>query len=129
MKTLISLLLFACVVGCSAFEDTATSLANDIERQVKYLGGTDGSTYVITHNAKARATANARLITVQFDKVGALIVWYKDADGKVIESGSTSYHARFVDTPNTIIVDKSIDSPLQVEVQRLGGRAIVARVF
>jgi hypothetical protein len=129
MKSLVPLTLIACIVGCSMFEDAATSLASDIEKQVRYLGDSDGSIYVVTHNAKARATAKARVITVQFDKVGALIVWYKDEEGKVIESGSTSYHSRFVDTPTTIIVDRSIDSPLRVEIQRLGGRAVVTNVL
>jgi hypothetical protein len=128
MKSLVSVMLLVCL-GCSTFEDAATSLAGDIEKSVRHLGDSEGSVYVVRHDAKARATAKARLITVQFDKVGALIVWYKDSDGNVIESGSTSYHSRFVDTPNTIILDKSIDSPLQVELQRLGGRAVVTKVY
>jgi hypothetical protein len=129
VKYLKYLVLLACIAGCSAFEDSATSLAYDIEKSVSRLGAAEGSTYVVVHDAKARAPASVRTIAVQFDKVGALIVWYKDAQSKVIESGSTSYHARFVDTPNTIIVEKSIDSPLHVEIQRRSGRAIVTNVF
>ena len=129
MKLIPSLIAITFLAGCSMFEDAATSLASDIERSANQLGSSEGSTTVVTHDAKARAPANARVISVQFDKVGALIVWYKDSTGSVIESGSTSYHARFVDTPETITVDKSIDTPLKVELQRRNGRAIITKVF
>jgi hypothetical protein len=129
MKPLLSILMALLLPGCSALEDAATSLANDIESGVHNLSNNEGATYVIVHDAKARAGSNVRSFTVQFDKVGALIVWYKDADGKVLESGSTSYHSRFVDTPQTIIVDKDIDAPLSILVQRQRGRAVVEKVY
>lgn len=118
-----------CLAGCSLLQDSATSIAADIEGGVGRLGRAEGATHVITHHAKARAGANVRSITVQFDQVGALIVWYKDGEGKVLESGSTSYHSRFVDTAETIIVDKPVASPLRIEFQRRNGRAVVTRVF
>jgi hypothetical protein len=129
MKTILPLLTLLCLCSCSVFEDSATSIAYDIERGVRRLGSKDGSTYVIVHDAKARADAEARTITLQFDKVGALIVWYIDADGKVLESGSTSYLSRFVDIPETIIVDLQIASPVSIELQRRSGKAVVARVY
>lgn len=118
-----------CLAGCSLLYDSATSVAADIESGVGRLGKQEGAVHVITHNAKARAGGDVRTVTVQFDKVGALIVWYKDGEGKVLESGSTSYHSRFVDTAETIIVDKPVASPLRIELQRRNGRAVVTRVF
>lgn len=129
MKSVLSILLALCLAGCSLLLDAATSIAADIENGVGRLGSAEGSTHVITHDAKARAGAGARTITAQFDKVGALIVWYKDAEGKVLESGSTTYHSRFVDTAETIIVDKPIGSALSIELERRNGRAVVVRVF
>ncbi len=129
MKTILPLLTLLCLTCCSVFEDAATSIAYDIERGVWHLAKKDGSTHVIVHDAKSRAGADARTIMVQFDKVGALIVWYKDVDGKVLESGSTSYLSRFVDIPMTIIVEKPIDSSLKIEVQRQNARAIVSKVY
>lgn len=128
-RRFLHLLLAAGIAGCSLLEDAATSLAADVEDGAGRLGAAEGSTRIVTHDAKSRASREARTITVQFDKVGALIVWTKDGNGKVLESGSTSHHARFVDTPETIIVDRPIDSALKVELVRRGGRAVVARVF
>lgn len=129
MKAILSIVFILCLAGCSVVEDAATSVAYDIERGVRRLGSGEGSTHVIVHNAKSRAGADARTIKAQFDRVGALIVWYMDASGKVLESGSTSYVSRFVDIPETIIVDKPIASSLSIEVQRRSGRAIVTRVY
>ncbi len=129
MKPILPLLFVLFFVGCSFLEDSATSIAYDIKRGVRHLKNKEGSIYVIVHDAKSRASADARTIKVQFDKVGALIVWYMDVDGKVLESGSTSYLSRFVAIPETIIADKPIDSPLSIEIQRRNGRAIVARVY
>lgn len=129
MKAILSLLVVLCFSGCSIFEDAATSIAYDIERGVSRLGSREGSTHVIVHNAKARTGADARKIKVQFDKVGALIVWHMDANGKVLESASTSYLSRFVDIPETIIADLEISSPVSIELQRRSGRAVVSRVY
>jgi len=129
MKVSISILAVLCLAGCSVMEDAATSVAYDLERGVRQLGSKEGSTHIVVHDAKARAGADVRSLTVQFDKVGALIVWYKDEAGTVIESGSTSYHSRFVDSPETIIVDAQIESPLSIELHRRNGRAVVGRVF
>lgn len=129
MKAILPLLILLCVSGCSLLEDSATSIAYDIERGVRHLGSSEGSTHVIEHDAKRRASTDAHTIQVQFDKVGALIVWYKDVDGAVIESASTSYLSRFVDIPETIIVAKQIEPSLKIEIQRRGGRAAVTRVY
>lgn len=129
MKRILPLIIVLCLVSCSIFEDAATSIAYDIKSGVRHLAKADGSTHVIIHDAKSRAGADARTIMVQFDKVGALIVWYKDMDGKVLESGSTSYLSRFVDIPKTILMEKPIDSSLKIEVQRQNGRAIVLNVY
>lgn len=129
MKKILTMLIVIYLAGCSMFEDSATSIAYDIERGVRRLGSSEGSTHVIVHDAKPRAGADARTIKVQFDKVGALIVWYIDANGKVLESGSTSYLSRFVDIPETIIADLQIASPVSIELQRRSGRAVVARVY
>lgn len=129
VRTFLSILVVLCFAGCSVFEDEATSIAYDIERGVRHLGNREGSTHVINHDARSRAGVGTRTIKVQFDKVGALIVWYLDADGNVMESGSTTYHSRFVDTPETIIVDVRIESPLNIEVHRRNGRATVVRVW
>jgi hypothetical protein len=62
---------------------------------------------------------------VQLDKVGMLVIWCKDETGKTVSSHTTSYHARFVDTPRTYILDKPAGSMLTIDIERRGGRAVV----
>ena len=57
-----------------------------------------------------------------------MIVWCKDAAGNVVASGSTSYHARFIDTPTTYILDKPAGSTLTIDLERRAGRAVVVDV-
>jgi hypothetical protein len=64
---------------------------------------------------------------VQLDKVEALIVWCKDAIGKV-SSHSASYHARFVDTPQTYKLEKRARTPLTIDLERRGDRVVIADV-
>lgn len=129
MRTTLPFFLVLILAGCSLFEDAATSIAYDIERGVRHLGSKEGSTRVITHHAQSRAGPEVRTIKVQFDKVGALIVWYSDENGKVVSSSSTSYLGRFVTIPETIILEKPIDDPVRIKVERRNGRAVVTRVY
>lgn len=53
----------------------------------------------------------------------------KDSEGKIVQNSGTRYHTRFVDTPKTISVTKSIDSPLKIELVRREGKVVIERVF
>jgi hypothetical protein len=46
----------------------------------------------------------------------------------VVSSHSTSYHARFVDTSKTRIVDKPANEALVIELERRDGRIVIASV-
>lgn len=124
-------LILACLIlvtGCDAFTDPATRLASGIEAGVGQLGSSDGSTYSIQDLTPATSRECNGPYTVQLDKVGALIVWCKDAAGHTTASGSTSYHARFVDTPKTYIIDKPPGSTLTIDLERRDGRAVIVDV-
>jgi hypothetical protein len=60
--------------------------------------------------------------------VGALIVWCKDATGDTVSSHSTSYHARFVDTSGTHLLQKSAGTTLTIDLERRNGRAVISGV-
>ncbi len=122
------LLVALCVAGCSVLQDAATSLAADVEDGAGRLSAREGATRYVWHDAGARAGPAARTIRVQFDRVGALIVWYLDGEGNVLESGSTTHHSRYVETPETLLVDLPIDAPVRIELRRRGGRAVVTEV-
>jgi hypothetical protein len=65
---------------------------------------------------------------VQLDKVGAIIIWCLDANGAVESSHSTSYHARFVNTAETFLIEKPAGSALTVMLQRRDGLAVITSV-
>ncbi len=128
MGLLILLLALLALSACNVLSDPATDLAYAIESEVNRLGQDEGSAYTIEYAPPTKWVEHGGTYTVQLDKVGALIVWYKDAGGKVTASGSTSYVARFVDIPRTYIVDKQGDSVLSIETRRQNGRAVIAKV-
>jgi hypothetical protein len=123
------LLLLAVVAGCDAFTDAATRIAYDIEAGAGRLGKEAGAKYSIRHQTPSKSGECIGPYTVQLDKVGALIIWCKDETGKTVSSHSTSYHARFVDTPQTYILDKPARSTLTIDIERRGSRAVVTNVY
>jgi hypothetical protein len=116
------------LTACEALSDPATRIAYAMEGKVSHLASRDGSRYTIRVNPPSGLAASGGSYSVQFDKVGALIVWYKDAGGKVTESGSTSYYSRFVDTPQTYKVTKPGSMALLIDFEREGGRAVIVNV-
>jgi hypothetical protein len=43
----------------------------------------------------------------------------------LVSSHSTSYHGRFVETPQTYLLDKRAGDPLTIDLERRGGRVII----
>lgn len=121
--SLLATVLF--LTGC--FTDAATRLAYDIESGVNRMKRLNEARYSIRHTP-AESSECTGPYTVQLDKVGALIVWCKDTAGNVVASGSTSYHARFIDTPTTFILDKPAGSTLAIDLERRAGRVVVVNV-
>jgi hypothetical protein len=129
MRGLIILLIFPALTSCGGFTDAATRIAYDIEVSVAHLGTQEGSTYTIRHMTSSKSRECTGPFKVQFDKVGALIIWCKDASGGSVSSHSTSYHGRFVDTDRTFIVDKPAGSVLLIQIERKQGRAVITNVL
>lgn len=126
-RCLLLFLSLAAITGCDILTDAATRLAYDINAAEGRLGHEPGARYSIRHTP-ADASECGGPYTVQLDKVGALIVWCKDAAGSTVASGSTTYHSRFIDTPQTYIVEKPAGSTLVIEIERRNGRAVVVNV-
>jgi hypothetical protein len=127
-RTLLFVFLVA-LGGCGVFTDPATRIAFDIKAGVGRLGAEEGSSYTIRHTEPSKSGECTGPYKIQFDKVGALIIWCEDAAGRTISSHSTSYHAQFVDTPKTIIVDKPAGSVLLITIERRRGRAVITSVL
>ena len=123
------LFFLAVAAGCDAFTDAATRIAYDIEAGVGHLGKEAGARYSIQHHTPSKPGECVGPYTVQLDKVGALVIWCKDGAGKTVSSHSTSYHARFVDTPKTYILEKPAGSTLTIDIERRGSRAVVTNGY
>lgn len=119
-------LCLVALTGC--LTDAATRLAFDIEAGADRLGREAGATYSIRHGTPSKPGECTGPYTVQLDKVGALIIWCRDAAGNTVSSHGTSYHSRFVDTPKTYILEKPAGSVLIIDIERRGRRAIITGV-
>jgi hypothetical protein len=69
------LLLSAC------FTDAATRLAYDIEAGAAKVGRNEGSRYAVVHRMPSKRGECEGPYRVQLDRVGAIIIWCKDASG------------------------------------------------
>jgi hypothetical protein len=113
--------------GC--FTDAATRLAFDIEAGAGRVGGNDGARFTLVHRTPSKSGECVGPYKVQLDAVGAIIIWCRDFTGdKIVSSHSTSYHRRFVETPQTHILDKPAREALVIEFERRGGRVVIANV-
>jgi hypothetical protein len=128
-RILVLLAFLATASGCFGDStDAATRLAYDIESGVERLSGENGATYSVEHRTPSRPGDCGGPYSVQLDKVGALIIWCKDAVGQTVSSHSTSYHSRFVDTPETYNLEKPAGTVLTIDIERRQGRAVIVDV-
>jgi hypothetical protein len=121
-------LLLAALAGCEVPTDAATRLAYDLETGAGKLGAADGAKHRVEHATPSKPGECVGPYSVQLDKVGALIVWCHDGAGKTVSSHSTSWHARFIDAPETWNLDKPAGATLTIELERRAGRAVVTGV-
>lgn len=115
----------ATVASCGAFSDAATRLASDLEGAAARLGPDEGARFTLVHRTPSAAGQCDGPYRVQLDRAGAIVIWCYDRAGAIVSSHSTSYHARFVDTARTFILDKPAGAPLTIDVERRGGRPTI----
>jgi hypothetical protein len=122
----IALLCCVFVAGCS---DGATRAAYQIESETASFQKSRDARHTIVHQpVRQWDNGCAGAYKLQMDKVGALIIWCYDSDGKTTNSHSTSYHARFVDTPQTWIVEKKSGESTAIELEKTSGKPRVTNV-
>lgn len=128
MRFPILLVLIGTVAACGSLTDPATRLAYDLEAAESRLADRASATYRLEHRTPSRSGECVGPYTVQLDRVGAIIVWCRDAAGETVTSHSTTYHGRFVDTPRTYLLDKSAGETLIIDLERRAGRAVIVDV-
>lgn len=129
LRGLLPPLLALLLIACGFATDPATRLAYDIEAAVDLLGGDEGARYTVYHPTPSKTGECEGPYKVQFDGVGALIIWCYDAAGQTVSSHSTTYHARFVDTPQTYLIDKPAGATLTIELELRRGRAVITGAY
>jgi len=122
------LIFLTTATGCDVATDPATWLAYDLEAGTDRLGREAGATYSVQHNQPSKSGECIGPYKVQLDKVGALIIWCNDASGHTVSSHSTSYHARFVETPQTFTLEKPAGMALTIDLERRNDRAVITNV-
>ena len=127
-RWLLLLIFLTTATGCDVVTDPATRLAFELEAGAGRLGREAGATYTVQHNQPSKSGECVGPYKVQLDKVGALIIWCNDSTGNTVSSHSTSYHARFVDTPQTYIVEKPAGTVLTIDLERRNDRAVITNV-
>jgi hypothetical protein len=127
-RWLLLLIFLTTANGCDVATDPATRLAYDLEAGTGRLGREAGATYSVQHNTPSKSGECVGPYKVQLDKVGALIIWCNDASGHTVSSHSTSYHARFVETPQTFILEKPAGTALTVDLERRNDLAVITNV-
>lgn len=118
----------AVLAACAVPTDPATRLAADLEAGSDRLQMDEGATDSVHHETPSRPGECGGPYKLQLDKVGAMIVWCKDAAGGTVSSHSTTSHAPHVDTPRSYIVDKGAGETLIVDLERRSGRAVITDV-
>ncbi|BDD86547.1 hypothetical protein [Desulfofustis limnaeus] len=125
---LLGLLFCLPTAACDLFSDGATRIAYQIKDGVKKLERREGAVYHLTEVTPEGFRQCSGPYTVQFDRVGAVIVWCRDTVGTTVSSHSTSYHRRFVTTEATTIIDKGTGETLTITLERRGSRAHLTAV-
>jgi len=116
------------MAGCGFGTDAATRFASDIEAGANQLGSEDGATHSIRHDTPSKSGECAGPYKAQLDQVGAMIIWCEGTAAEAVSSHSMSYHARFVDTPQTFLLDKAAGETLTIELERRSGHAVITDV-
>jgi hypothetical protein len=125
----LALLAALLLAGCSMdWTDAATRLAADLDSGSRRVGKSDGERATVVHRTPSKEGECMRKYTVQIDEAGAIIIWCYGETGEVVSSHSTSSHNRSVVTPRTFILDKGAGEPLTIELERQGGRVLIADV-
>ena len=125
-------LLTIIVSACHYLTDGGTRVGSQLEIGADKLADDEGSTYTVTGITPATSNDCYGPYRVQFDKVGAIIVWCYDNDSPdhhVVGGGSTTHAVAYVDTPKTWTIDKPAGATISVDLRRSHGRPAIVKAY
>ena len=131
-RLLLTALIMVPLTACVDFlADAATAIAYDIESHTERFARSGATTTTLVHVPKASRGGCTDGYRVQFSRAAGLVVWCW-APGSTTESVSshiTTYHLRFVEVSETIIVDKPRGEPLSIEITKGRHKPVVGKVW
>jgi hypothetical protein len=117
--------------ACGDFmTDSATRLANDLQRAAESMPANSGASHTLVHRPKASPDGCTHDYSFQLSRQSSLLIWCKSPNGeKNVTSHTTTSHLRYVDVPQQINLEKRAGEPITIELQRTLGKPVVVRAY
>jgi len=131
-RLLLAAFLIAPLTACLDFlTDAATAIAYDIESHTASFARSNAAMATLVHVPKSSRGGCEDGYRVQFTRASSLVVWCRapGSTAQSVSSHTTTYHLRFVDVSETIIVDKRRGEPLSIEIAKGPHKPVVRRVW
>lgn len=124
------ILTTALATACDALLDAATAIAYDIEKQAGNFARSGAERATIVHVPASTRAGCKDDYRVQFSGNSALVIWCRapGSTTETVSSHSTTYHLRFVEVPETTILDKKRGESIAIDLVRGSGKPAVAAV-
>ena len=126
-----SLLTLGGLAGCGDFlTDSATRVANDLQKAAEAMQGSSAATYTLVHRPKASPEGCSHDYSFQLSRQSSMLMWCKSPNGdRNVASHSTTSHLRYVDVPEQINLEKRVGEPITIELQKTSGKPAVVRAY
>jgi hypothetical protein len=117
--------------SCGDFlTDSATRVANDLQKATEAMQGSSGATYILVHRPKASPEGCTHDYSFQLSRQSSMLMWCKSPNGeRNVASHTTTSHLRYVDMPEQINLEKRAGEPITIELQKTLGKPVVVRAY
>jgi hypothetical protein len=117
-------------MACDDFVDAATAIAYDIEREAGKFARSGAERTTMVHVPASTSAGCKDDYRMQFSSNSAIVIWCRapGSTTETVSSHSTTYHLRFVEVPETTILDKERGESIAIDLVRGSGKPVVAAV-
>jgi len=124
-------LTLGALVACGDFlTDSATRVANDLQKAVESMQRSSASTYTLVHRPKPSPEGCLHDYSFQLSRQSSMLVWCKSPNGeKNVSSHTTTSHLRYVDVPEQINLEKRAGEPITIVLQKTLAKPVVVRAY
>lgn len=121
----------AAIVACGDFlTDSATRLANDLQKAAEAMQSSPAATYTLVHRPKPSPEGCKHDYSFQLSRQSSMLIWCKSPNGeRNVASHTTTSHLRYVDVPEQINLEKRAGEPITIELQKTLRKPVVVRAY